>query len=104
MSLELAQVEVTPEGSGWIRGTAALEIRRELGAEPPLRQVASGSESEALLRDCASNGYLEGEASGCCEYCEGHRREVTGCGVELGWRSRRKFPNKSYLNLNDRNG
>jgi hypothetical protein len=33
MSLELAQVEVTPEGSGWIRGTAALKIRRELGAE-----------------------------------------------------------------------
>jgi len=33
MSLELAQVEVTPEGSGWISGTTALEMRRELGAE-----------------------------------------------------------------------
>ena len=33
MSLELAQVEVMPEGSGWIRGTTALEMQGELGAE-----------------------------------------------------------------------
>ena len=33
MSLELAQVEVTPEGSWWIRGTSVLEMRRELGDE-----------------------------------------------------------------------
>jgi hypothetical protein len=33
MFLEPAQVEVMPEGSGWIRGTTVLEMRRELGAE-----------------------------------------------------------------------
>ncbi len=33
MSLGLAQGEVTPEGSGSIRGATRLEMRRELGSE-----------------------------------------------------------------------
>jgi hypothetical protein len=44
-----------------------------------------------------------GRACRCCQYYDSHRREVPGCGVELGGGSRGRFLNESYLvSLNDR--
>ena len=45
MTRELAQVEVMPEGSGWIRGR--LEMRRGLGDEGSLEQWLSRVEGQA---------------------------------------------------------
>jgi hypothetical protein len=64
MSLELAQVEVTPEGSGWIRGTAALEMRRELGAEASLPGIRERGAAEGLREQWISRrGWHPGVAT-----------------------------------------